>query len=292
MLATTSDHVMEEDSQRSQYRFMKSGRTASLLHNCFPIIAFHLIFVVLMIIVDLIFRGMGTNVQPNSFLHKLKSNFRATIFVTCFYLVFNEELLLLLLQYYNVDFSTTLNIISFLLCLVFTAHFLFMLTFLCRVVFDPNDDIRTKSSKYSMIFSGLKCQDQSKYAKYFILLKLMFRANMVLVTFYMYNSGPNYQLLPQLIFTIFMLFAYLSVRPYISMFVNLVYIVLTTLYLAIMVQSYILVNSSVLDHDQRVLNQQHLNDMLIAFMVLKIAIIIIDLLMSIGAIFRMVERFR
>ena len=138
---------------------MKSGRTASILHNCFPIIAFHLIFIVILIILDLIFRCVGTNIQPNSFLHKLKSNFRATIFVTCFYLVFNEELLLLLLQYSNVDFSTGINIISFLVCLVFTVHFLFMLAFLCRVVFDRNDDIRKKSSKYSMIFSGLKCDD-------------------------------------------------------------------------------------------------------------------------------------
>ena len=82
----------------------------------------------------------------------------------------------------------------------------------------------------------------------------MFRANMVLVTFYMYNVGPSYQLIPQLIFTVFMLFAYLSVRPYISMFVNLVYIVLTTLYLGIIIQSYILVNSSVVDHEQRLQN--------------------------------------
>lgn len=171
---------------------MKSGKNASFLHNCFPIIAFHLIFAILLIIVDIVFRCVGRDIQPNSFLHKLKNNFRFTIFVTCFYLCFNEELLLLLLQYSNINFSTPLNIISFILCLIFTIHFTFMLGFLCRVVFDPSDDIRTKSSKYSMIFSGLKHDDRSKVAKYFILFKLIFRAQMVLVTFYLYTSGPNY----------------------------------------------------------------------------------------------------
>lgn len=155
---------------------MKGGKTASFLHNCFPIIAFHLIFLFLMGCIEIVFRFLGDSVRPNSFLHKLKNNFRFTIFVTCFYLVFNEELLLLLLQYSNVDFSTVRNVISFILCVIFTFHFAFMLGFLCRVVFDPNDDIRTKSSKYSMIFNGLKHDDKSKFAKYFILLKLLFRA--------------------------------------------------------------------------------------------------------------------
>lgn len=221
---------------------MKSGKSASFLHNCFPIIAFHLIFALLLVLIDVIFRFVGHNIQPNSFLHKLKNNFRFTIFVTCFYLVFNEELLLLLLQYSNVDFSSARNIISFILCLIFTVHFAFMLGFLCRVVFDPNDDVRTKSSKYSMIFTGLKHDDKSKVAKYFIIFKLMFRAQMVLITFYMYNSGVNYQLIPQMIFTGFLVGAYLAVRPYESMFVNLVCITLTLLYLAILIQTYVLVN--------------------------------------------------
>jgi len=176
LLLSTNEKVMEEESQKSGYRFMKEGKTASFLHNCFPIIAFHLIFAFLLVLIDIIFRFVGHNIQPNSFLHKLKNNFRFTIFVTCFYLVFNEELLLLLLQYSNLNFSTALNIISFILCLIFTIHFAFMVGFLCRVVFDPNDDVRTKSSKYSMIFTGLKHDDKSKLAKYFVLLKLMFRA--------------------------------------------------------------------------------------------------------------------
>lgn len=138
---------------------MKNGKTSSFLHNCFPIIAFHLIFLFLIGLIEIIFRFLGDSVRPNSFLHKLKNNFRFTIFVTCFYLVFNEELLLLLLQFSNPDFSNAANIISFILCLIFAVHFTFMVGFLCRVVFDPNDDVRTKSSKYSMIFSGLKHDD-------------------------------------------------------------------------------------------------------------------------------------
>jgi len=58
---------------------------------------------------------------------------------------------------------------------------------------------------------------------------------MVLVTFYLYNSGANYQLIPQMVFTSFMVAAYLLVRPYESMFVNLVSITLTLVYLAILI---------------------------------------------------------
>jgi len=50
------------------------------------------------------------------------------------------------------------------------------LGFLSYVVFNKDDDIRTKSSKYSLIFTGLKHDDESYYAKYFILLRLAFRA--------------------------------------------------------------------------------------------------------------------
>lgn len=234
-MLTTNEEIFNEKTQQAPYRFMVNGKSASFLHNCFPIIAFHLIFALILVIIDVIFRFVGHNIQPNSFLHKLKNNFRFTIFVTCFYLVFNEELLLLLLQYSNVNFSTARNIISFLLCLIFTVHFSFMLGFLCRVTFDPNDDIRTKSSKYSMIFTGLKHDDQSKVAKYFVLLKLIFRAQMVLVTFFLYNSGANYQLIPQMIFTSGLAILYLTVRPYISMFVNVVSTTLTLLYLAILI---------------------------------------------------------
>lgn len=155
---------------------MKSGKTASFLHNCFPLIAFNLIFGVLILIVEVVFRLFGANSNPNSYIHKLKNNFRWTIFVTCFYLIFNEELLLLILQYSNLDFSTARNIISFILCLIFTVHFIILVGFLIRVTFDPNDNVRTKSSKYSMIFTGLKHEDVSYFAKYFVLLKLAFRA--------------------------------------------------------------------------------------------------------------------
>jgi hypothetical protein len=143
-----------------------------------------------------------------------------------------------------------------------------------------------------MIFTGLKHDDKSKFAKYFILLKLLFRAQMVLVTFYMYNSGVNYQLIPQMIFTGFLVGAYLAVRPYESMFVNLVSITLTLLYLAILIQTYVLVNINPKDDEQKKDKQDQLNGMLIAFFVLKNLVIILDILLSFKAIWKMIERLK
>lgn len=93
-------------------------------------------------------------------------------------------------------------------------------------------------------------------------------------------------------FTAFMVCAYLSVRPYESMFVNIVYIVLTILYLAILIQTYILVNNVVTDNAARLEKQDQLNNMLIAFFILKIIIILLDIILSFKAIWKMIERLK
>lgn len=271
---------------------MQAGKTANLLHNCFPIIMFHIIFAFLILVIEVVFRFIGKNIQPNSFLHKLKNNFRWTIFVTCFYLVFNEELLLLLLQYSNVDFSSARNIISFILCLFFTVHFAIMLGFLIRVTFDKNDDLRTKSSKYSMIFTGLKHDNESSFAKYFVILKLAFRAQMVILTFCLYTGGADVQLIPQIVLTSLFILAFLIVRPYVSMFVNLCYIVLYCLYLAIMIHVLVIDHMNPLDTEGKAEKQSQLQSMLLAFFILKNIVIVMDVLLSFKAVWRMIERLK
>lgn len=115
---------------------------------------------------------------------------------------------------------------------------------------------------------------------------------MVLVTFFLYNSGANYQLIPQMIFTSGLAILYLTVRPYISMFVNVVSCTLTLLYLAILIQTYVLVNVSPKDDQQKIERQDQLNGMLIAFFILKNLVILLDILLSFKAIWRMIERLK
>lgn len=111
---------------------------------------------------------------------------------------------------------------------------------------------------------------------------------MVLVTFFMYEDA-SLQLLPQMIFTALYLASFVIVRPYVSMFVNLCYITLTALYFAMILQVYILVHSSKKDKADK---QSQLNNMLIAFFILKNIVIVIDVLLSFQAVWRMIERIQ
>jgi len=240
------------DSDASNARFAKGGKdSTSFLVNVGPILFVYMIFGTILGVKAFIYKFVEkVKKSKNRLAVWVDNNINHTLMTLVFYLTFQDEILIVFMQFNDARFDTGIDVFSFILALVALVHMFVMLGYILYFILkDMSNEDRAR--KCGAFFAGLKDSDPAKnlhvnarLVSLVVFSKMIQKAILVIVIVYAKTAN---EILPMLILCCFVLMGELTIQPYKSIIVFIVTFLLSLFQFLLICMTYLIKDAETKD---------------------------------------------
>jgi hypothetical protein len=217
------------------------------------------------------------------------NNINHTLMTLVFYLTFQDEILIVFMQFNDIRLDTGIDVFSFILALVALVHMIVMLGYIMYFILkDMSNEDRAR--KCGAFFAGLKDSDPAKnlhvnarLVSLVVFSKMIQKAILVIVIVYAKTAN---EILPLLILCCFVLMGELTIQPYKSIIVFIVTFVLSLFQFLLICMVYLIKDAETKDQETLNTRNDALGGLLVTFVVVKYLVIFGDLIFAAITIIR------